>query len=626
MKHGGNKLASFNEIQGIASTNVPAYSNGDDDFFSVERHYFHGIFMGFKWQCVEFARRWILMRKSCVFKNIDCAADIWNELTTVERVIDGQHFPLTAHPNGSPQKPQIDTLLIYPRSTEQPFGHISVICEVVPGFVRVAEQNHMFHYWSDNYAREIPLVFKNGGYYIEDEDEICGWIEIEDSHQLQPLDESKMDAVLQQYQQPEPVGKMERCYISTKSVDLMRSWLNIDDPAEKFFTELFGEDIARANTCPNNVPYYKVNQDLLLKIGSTSNQLHRIFLEATDHVIHNDELLKRFGIPEIFWNRVRQSWKNDRDSTMTGRFDLAFDGKELKVFEYNADSASALFECAIIQQKWAQGVKLTSSFMSGFQLHRTLVKNWKRLNIKTRIHIMIDNDKEERLTALYMQNVMNEAGINSKLCTMTDDFYWKDSTIVDSDGELVKIVWKLWMWETIFRDYVEVQKERSLNNGNRWSPVNGEHPRLSDILLNDRIKVVEPLWKVITSNKALLPVLWSMFPNHPNLLHSEWTLTNELRQAPYVKKPIVGRCGQNVTLYDANGNSVMDETTGKFSDRNCIYQELFALKNYDGYYAIICSWIISGLFTGFCIREDNKLITDGDSPITACCIVWKEEE
>jgi len=52
-----NPPIPFNKVQGIASTNVHAYSNGHDDFFSVERHYLHGIFMGFKWQCVEFARQ-----------------------------------------------------------------------------------------------------------------------------------------------------------------------------------------------------------------------------------------------------------------------------------------------------------------------------------------------------------------------------------------------------------------------------------------------------------------------------------------------------------------------------------------------------------------------------------------
>ncbi|CAF1551282.1 unnamed protein product, partial [Didymodactylos carnosus] len=596
MINGETQLAPFNHILGIASTNVPAYSNEDDEYFHLEQHYFQGIFTGMKWQCVEFARRWLLMRKSCVFKNIRCAADMWTDLTSVERVTDAQQFLLAAHPNGSAEAPKHDSLLIYSRSAEQPVGHVAIITEVGQDFIRIAEQNNKSHYWSGNYARQIPLVFESGVYYIKDEDEVCGWKEIEESNQLKPLDETKMDIVLKQYQEPLPIGKMERCFVTNSSTDSECSWLNENDPAEKFFIELYGKDIVRANACTQDMAYYKINQNLLYNISSVSNELHRMFLEATNRVIHDDELLTRFGIPNAFWTRIRQSWANDQDSTLTGRFDLAFDGKQLKVFEYNADSASALFECAIIQKKWAEAVNLPSLFMSGLRLHRVLIKNWKRWNIKTRVHLLIDNEKEELLTALYMQNVMREADISSKICTKIEEFSWKDSTIVDNDGETVQIVWKLWMWETVFRDYSEAAKERCLDDENTnknepWRPIDGQHPRLSDILLNEHIKVIEPLWKVITSNKALLPILWTMFPNHPNLLHTEWTLTNELKQGPFVKKPIVGRCGQNVTLYNTTGDFVIDETIGKFSDRDNIYQELFPLKNYDGYYGIIGSWI-----------------------------------
>jgi glutathionylspermidine synthase len=42
-----------------------------------------------------------------------------------------------------------------------------------------------------------------------------------------------------------------------------------------------------------------------------------------------------------------------------------------------------------------------------------------------------------------------------------------------------------------------------------------------DDLLNYDLKnldFIEPIWKLILGNKALLPLLWEMFPNHPNLL------------------------------------------------------------------------------------------------------------
>ncbi|CAF1100836.1 unnamed protein product [Rotaria sordida] len=620
----------FNHILGTASTNVPAYSNTDDEIFSVERHYMHGIFMGIKWQCVEYARRWLLLRKGCVFKNIRCAADIWTQLNNVERVNDGQRFSLKAYPNGSPTIPKPDSFLIYSRSEEQPVGHIAIICDVGPDYIRIAEQNNKFHYWVDDYARQIQLIYKDGLYYVEDEDPIYGWMEIEDNNQLIPLDELGTNSIHPQYQAPPPPGKMERCIIPQKYDSIEVSWLNKEDAAEKFFIENYIKYFQRVDNSSAYLPYYTINPDLLLNVGAASNELHRIFLEATNHVIHDDELLTRFGIPNVFWNRIRNSWINDQNITISGRFDLAFDGKQLKALEYNADVASTLFECAIIQKKWTEAVDFPSTFTTARRLNGVLVNNWKKMKITTRVHLLIDNNNDEILTALYMQNVMKEAGIESKLCIDTDQLYWKDGTVVDSDGQTVQLIWKLWMWDTVFQDYVDVTKERGCDSKNlnkhvdQWKPLNGDHPRISDVLLHDQIKVIEPLWKAITSNRALLPVLWLMYPNHPNLLRCEWNLTNELKHTSFMKKPIVGRCGHNVTLYDVGGESIIAETTGNFSTRDSIYQESFPLKNCDGYHAIISSWIIRRNYAGFCVREDKNIIINNNSPVTPCCIVWED--
>jgi glutathionylspermidine amidase/synthetase len=117
-----------------------------------------------------------------------------------------------------------------------------------------------------------------------------------------------------------------------------------------------------------------------------------------------------------------------------------------------------------------------------------------------------------------------------------------------------------------------------------------------------------------------------MYPNHPNLLHSEWNLTDELKRTSFVKKPMVGRYGANITLYGPGGDSVIAATTGNFSKRDSMYQELSPLKNYDGYHTIVNSWIIRGHYAGFCVREDQNLITTNNSPVTPCCIVWEEEK
>ncbi|UJR16808.1 hypothetical protein I4U23_003707 [Adineta vaga] len=608
--------APFNQILGTAFANVPAYSNTDDGVFHIERHYMHGIFLGVKWQCVEYARRWLLLKKSCVFKSVRFAADIWTQLTYVERITDGKQFPLKPYPNGSPTKPKIDSFLIYSISEEQPVGHIAVICDVGPNYIRIAEQNNKFHYWNGEYAREILMIEKDGLYYLEDEDPMHGWMEIEDDkNELKPLDESVINMIHPQYKQRLPIGKFERRVSPEKTTDIKDSWLDENNSAEKFYIEHFRKHFEQINHSSNHLLYYKINVDFLLTIAETSNELHRMFLEATNRVIQDDDLLTRFGIPKIFWNRIRHSWNHEQNQCMTGRFDLGFDGHQVKVYEYNADTATTLFEGAILQKKWAESVKLPSNFTSSRRLHQILVNNWKHMEITNRVHLLIDDSKDEMLTALYMQNVLKEANIESKLYVGTNQFYWKDETIIDDDGETVEFVWKLWMWDSVLHN--EYSTEHS----------NGQHPQIGDILLHKQIKIIEPLWKVITNNKALLAVLWQTYPNHPNLLRTEWKLTDELKQLSFVKKPIVGRCSHNITIYDAkNDESIIAETKGNFSSYDNIYQEFFLATNYNGHHPVISSWVIREKFGGFVVREDENLITNNHSSVVPCCIVWEEEK
>jgi len=202
----------FNEIEGIASTNVPAYSNRNSSFFNIGRHYLYGIYTGYQWQCVEFARRWLLLRKGCIFKDIPCACDMWSGIRYIERVTDGRQFPLRPIANGSSEPPKKDSLLIYNRSLGLPFGHVAIITDVVPGYVHIAEQNNLYNYWPGDYARRAPLRFEDGRYYIDDEDKLYGWMEIQGDDQLQPFDESNKDKILQQYIYRQPLGFFRRLF------------------------------------------------------------------------------------------------------------------------------------------------------------------------------------------------------------------------------------------------------------------------------------------------------------------------------------------------------------------------------------------------------------------------------
>jgi len=83
----------------------------------------------------------------------------------------------------------------------------------------------------------------------------------------------------------------------------------------------------------------------------------------------------------------------------------------------------------------------------------------------------------------------------------------------------------------------------------------------------EQLRSFEPFWKLILGNKALLPLLWQMYPNHENLLPAYFDdPKTELTKAGkedefsklkhFVSKPLFGREGlgvmvsKNFTSYD----------------------------------------------------------------------------
>merc|ERR1712196_684213 len=127
-------------------------------------------------------------------------------------------------------------------------------------------------------------------------------------------------------------------------------------------------------------------------------------------------------------------------------------------------------------------------------------------------------------------------------------------------------------------------------------------------------------------NKAILPVLWELFPEHEYLLRAEFELSDALAAHPagYVQKPIVGRCGQGVTMVDSAGDTIASQGNLKFSAKDSVYQQLQRLPTVAGAGSVlVCPWIIGGLASGVVLRADDGLITTVDRPIV--CLRVDEE-
>ncbi len=147
-----NKTLEFGEVLG-QNNGVVAYSNKNERLISQE---FNDT--GMKWQCVEYARRWLTIVKKVSFSSVEYAFEIWdlNEGVSFDK---GNSIPMQRFENGqSITPPQIGDLLIYNVSFAPITGHVAVVVDVQDTEVMIAEQNYSAQPWLEKaYSRRLSL-------------------------------------------------------------------------------------------------------------------------------------------------------------------------------------------------------------------------------------------------------------------------------------------------------------------------------------------------------------------------------------------------------------------------------------------------------------------------------------
>jgi glutathionylspermidine synthase len=113
---------------------------------------------------------------------------------------------------------------------------------------------------------------------------------------------------------------------------------------------------------------------------------------------------------------------------------------------------------------------------------------------------------------------------------------------------------------------------------------------------------LEAPWKMLLSNKAILPILYQLFPKSPYLLPAAF----EPLDGPHVRKPLLSREGANIIIY-APGHEAT-ETEGPYTGPY-VYQRYHPLADFKGNHPVIGSWMINGYAAGIGIREDVSPVT-----------------
>ncbi|HJQ45142.1 MAG TPA: glutathionylspermidine synthase family protein [Amycolatopsis sp.] len=333
--------------------------------------------------------------------------------------------------------------------------------------------------------------------------------------------------------------------------------------------------------------HYVLEMDEVLSLEADVELLHSMCLEAVDNVVLT-ERYREFGIPEWVWPHIAESWKR-RDPHVYGRFDLRYDGSgPAKLLEYNADTPTSLLEASVLQWHWKTEVFPDDDQWNS--IHEKLVERWGEI----RGHLpdsdayftwsSADPTGEDHITTSYLQETAAEGGLDT-VGIAIEEIGWDPvlKRFVDLEEAPMNTIVKLYPWEWV------VDEEF------------GRHA----VETLPRTLWVEPLWKMLLSNKTLLAVMWENYPGHPNLLPAFVDEPGILTE--YVRKPKLGREGANVQIV-APGSET--ETPGVYGQEGYVFQAFDPLPEFDGFRPALGAWIVGDASAGLGIRETAGLVTD----------------
>ncbi|MBS1814862.1 MAG: glutathionylspermidine synthase family protein [Acidobacteria bacterium] len=333
---------------------------------------------------------------------------------------------------------------------------------------------------------------------------------------------------------------------------------------------------------------YEFTADEVDTLEATANEMQQLCLAAAQHIIDNKRYVE-LEIPEVAVPLIEWAW-NEEPPALYGRFDFMYNGSgPAKLLEYNADTPTSLLEAAVIQWQWLEDQYPQADQFNS--IHERLIAKWKGIApyLSKPIYFASVDTEEDLLTATYLRDTAEQAGLPTQQLLM-EEIGWDEERqrFVDLEERIIFSLFKLYPWETML----------------------SEEFGAAALEIYRDMKWIEPIWKMLLSNKGILPILWELNPGHPNLLECYFDTPHGMQS--YIKKPLLSREGANISLVTPQGRTDLD---GPYGGGRFVYQQLapqakFTNAKGQDRYPVLGLWMIDQECGGMGIRESAGPITD----------------
>lgn len=328
--------------------------------------------------------------------------------------------------------------------------------------------------------------------------------------------------------------------------------------------------------------------------------LHSLFYRDMDLIdeFYQDDTLSRHP---YFIEYAKQSFK-DNQYSLIGRFDLAIDSSAniLGVYEYNGDTPVMLFE-SLYQQNDMTNIITNNSYAQFNELFLSIQDIFNKLSKNNNNLVFASIASSEHLDDFVTAEVIYQAASpyieKSYLLSLNELFYEQKGLTsskhrffyLNSQDEEIDLtdIFILYPWEDLLNEL-----PLAFANWKEWYSY---------------IRFYEPPYKWFMSHKGFMAYMTYLMKHDKHFKEKYGNIPliptytyNHDNLSSYVEKPVLGRCGNNVTIVKDNHSTKYD---GVYGDCPTIIQNLVPELIIDNRKIIGCIWTCSDV-------ETNKLTAE----------------
>lgn len=315
---------------------------------------------------------------------------------------------------------------------------------------------------------------------------------------------------------------------------------------------------------------------------------------------------ENLGIPPNARELVAYSINNEMDDFLFGRFDFAggFGEYPISMLEFNADTCSLVPETVLVQRHLWEEMKHPFGQGPFDPLFDALVDRFEYLlerhpEFEPNLLLSTMGYEEDWLNADILVDAAKKAGFK--------EVHQVDLSAVIFDPE-----------EGVF---VELGNDRYIHfdfwyKMVPWDFIAYEEPELmkilTDLVLDEKLLVLNPAWTMVLQSKASLVHLSKQFAHDPAILKAAYS-ADAFEDHRYARKPIFGRTGENVALFDGDKYRAVAENDGDYGSMPAIYQDLARFSIDTDGYRYQASVFYTDHPCSLCFRRQDDLIIGDDA-------------